>query len=106
MPRGGVRIAGPEKTIGRPRNLPKELDLPLTLELRHLLDHVPANKCVAKLLAEILVARALKGDIRAIELIWNRIEGKARPSSGGEDPCAATGHIGTQDDTIDARRQA
>src|SRR6266849_5678389 len=104
MPPGGVRIAGPGKTIGRPRNLPKELDLPLTLALRHFLDEVPDRKRVVQLLVEVLVTRALKGDVRALELIWNRIEGKAVSLGGDLSP--ATGDIGTQADTVDARRLA
>jgi hypothetical protein len=50
----------------------------LTDELRRLLDAKwrPFGQTNRELLAQVLMAKALQGDLKAIEYIWDRLEGR------------------------------
>lgn len=77
----------------------------LTAKVRKLLDahqvkgqKIADGREVADLLAEVILSRALKGDMRAVELLWNRIEGKVPDRIAGPDGEDLTIRIAWPDD--------
>jgi hypothetical protein len=64
----------------------------LTEALRRALDRRTRDgRSVAEMIVEMVVAKALAGDIRFIRLIWDRIEGPVAQRAG--DPVPAAGRV-------------